>query len=448
VIEALSRFVEALREEGIGASPAEAVDAARAIEEIGLEKRERFRGALRACLVKHREELPVFDRLFDRFFAPPARAPRLRRKGIPGGAGMGGKRQTRSNGEPGSPPTRRAEPRLPNRSEESGRTAAASSLRASGQPRGQRRDRRLLEPIPASAVRRIVVVRSRTGRGKAPGERAPDPLEREFRGVWTTEEERRLAELVPRLVAQLKGGRSRRLRRARRGRFWARQLFRRSAGRDGVPFVLPYRERRPERVRVVLLVDVSWSTARAAGYFLSIATHLLQLGRRHRVILFVDRPVDATEVLAEWARGGVDLGGAPRSGSPRGRAVPGEGIVRAGVSFARLLGSLRGLNLDAPSDYGRAFHGLLRSRARPRGRDTILVVLGDGRTNRFDPLPWVLEEIARDCRAVLWLVPEPRSRWGEGDSRLPAYLPHVDMLVEASDLRGLARGVSELLRRL
>jgi uncharacterized protein with von Willebrand factor type A (vWA) domain len=109
---------------------------------------------------------------------------------------------------------------------------------------------------------------------------------------------------------------------------------------------------------------------------------------------------------------------------------------------------LRDLNLEAPSDYGTAFHALRGSRLAPRGRDTILVVLGDGRTNRFDPLPWALADVARGCRAVLWLVPEPRSRWGTADSALPAYLASVDLVVEATDLHGLAGGLGELVRRL
>jgi hypothetical protein len=118
------------------------------------------------------------------------------------------------------------------------------------------------------------------------------------------------------------------------------------------------------------------------------------------------------------------------------------------VSFAAVLRSLAALNLDAPSDYGRALHTLLRDGIGRGGRDTVLLILGDGRTNRFDPLPWALEEIGRRCRAVIWLVPEPASRWNTADSRVAAYAPHVDVLVEAHDLEGLAGGMAELLRSL
>jgi uncharacterized protein with von Willebrand factor type A (vWA) domain len=118
------------------------------------------------------------------------------------------------------------------------------------------------------------------------------------------------------------------------------------------------------------------------------------------------------------------------------------------VSFAEVVDGLRALNPKAPSDYGTAFHALRNPRLRPRGRDTVLLVLGDGRTNRFDPLPWAFAEVARDCKAVIWLAPEPCARWGTADSALPAYANSVDVLVEATDLAGLADGLLELVRRL
>lgn len=444
--DALSRFVEALRSEGVPVSPAEVVDAGRAVEAVGPEQRDLFRAALRVTLVKAAGAIPAFDRVFDRFFAPPARGSRRRDKGVAGGAGLGGPRATRTEQEAAS--SRRPRPRLRHpletpkpEGERPGafrREAAREALRASARR----------EPRASDSLRRLRVVsaRARPRHGSHLSAVATDPLARDLREAWATEEERRLAELLPAIIERLRLGRGRRLRRSRRGRLWARRLFRQAAARDGVPFVLPFRARSPQRVRVVLLVDVSWSTARAAGYFLAIATELLALGRRHRAILFVDRPVDATGALSRWGRGRLEAGRGP---SPsRTRPVPGSGIARGGTSFAALLASLGGLNLEAPSDYGRAFHALLHSRWRPRGRDTILAILGDARTNRFDPLPWALEEISRQCRAVLWLVPEPKERWGEADSVLRDYLPYVDTVVEAADLRGLARGVSELLGRL
>jgi hypothetical protein len=287
------------------------------------------------------------------------------------------------------------------------------------------------------------------------------------------EEERELCDMIPRIVEQIRLRRGRRLREGSAGRVWMRGAFRESVRHGGVPFVLPLRERKLRRPRVVLLVDVSYSVIRCAGLFLLIALSFLRRHRSTRVVVFVDRAVEATGEMLSWARGRrapEAPGASPITGPWRSRTWPGRRPVRphlrgpaaafrrgqfpgdgirpaGGVSFMELLSRLPDLNLEAPSDYGRAFHGLGR-RIRFGGRDTVLVVLGDGRTNRFDPLDWAFRDIADRCGRVIWLVPEERGRWGTGDSSLPAYLAHSDVAVETRDLSGLRRGVLEVLRGL
>jgi hypothetical protein len=253
---------------------------------------------------------------------------------------------------------------------------------------------------------------------------APALDRRPLRDRWTRAEEAELAIEMQRIIQRLRLGVGRRRRRAHRGGYDLRRLFRENLGFDGVPWLLPRRRARLRRASIVLLVDVSWSTSRASGLFLSLAAQLLQPPSRVRALFFVDAVVDASESVRRWC------------------------AERGARSFARLLAELRSLNLDAPSDYGRAFHALLRSPLRPGGRRTALVVLGDGRINRFDPQAWAFEEIAARCGAVLWLVPEPAVRWGTGDSALAAYLPHVDTAIEVRDLRGLEAGVRALARRI
>jgi uncharacterized protein with von Willebrand factor type A (vWA) domain len=445
MIPAVARFVDALRDEGVPVSPAEVLDAARALDAVGLEDRARFRAALRATLAKGRAHLPRFDRLFDRFFAAPARGS-ARRGEKPGEAGAGG---ARAGGEGGE--AKRSRPREePRRGACPARDRAREGKTGAGDERRERLRRAIArlgegDSRREGRLRRVRVEREAHAEARGAVER--DPSRRDLTRPMTTDEERRVAREVPRLVREIRLRAGRRLARARRGRLWIRRLFRENISLGGIPFVLPFRRRRPRRPRVVLLVDVSYSTARAAGYFLAMATEFVVAGRDARVLAFVDRPVDATRAVAAWARRGRrPATQAPRS-APRGRRR-GEGIESGGLSFADLLESLPGLNLAAPSDYGRAFHALLHSHLRPGGRDSVLVVLGDARTNRFDPLPWAVEEVSRRARAVLWLVPEPRSRWGTADSALADYLPYADVVVEARDLAGLARGVAELVRRL
>ena len=136
-------------------------------------------------------------------------------------------------------------------------------------------------------------------------------------------------------------------------------------------------------------------------------------------------------------------------GAPRALAwmvsvpVPRALETRPGPWSGGAAGSRAGRR-EAPSDYGRAFYAFAAGPLRAIGRDAVLLVLGDGRSNDLDPLPWAFEEIAARARRVIWLVPEPRALWGTGDSALGRYLPFCDVAVETADLDGLAHGVREL----
>lgn len=246
-----------------------------------------------------------------------------------------------------------------------------------------------------------------------------NPRKRPFSGPMTTEEEQRLASEIPTIIEEIRLRRSRRLRRAPRGRLWMKRAIRENLATGGVPFRIPHQAPRRRRPRVVLVIDVSWSVARAAGLFLMMALEFLKRSKKVSVYFFIDRPVEATGTLEGWRR--------------------------SNRAFSDVVGSLEGIDPNAPSDYGRAFYALGSGPLRALGRDSVLVLLGDGRTNRFDPLPWAFEEIAQRARRVLWLVPEARARWGTGDSALPRYLPFCDVAVETTDLQGLAHGVRELL---
>ncbi|HEX5045178.1 MAG TPA: VWA domain-containing protein [Candidatus Polarisedimenticolaceae bacterium] len=414
MLDALARFVASLRVAGVRASPGEVLDAARALEAVGIEDRARVRAALAAALVKTHTQRAAFERAFDAFFAPPARGGEGKKEKAGGGAG--GARPT-ARGRAEQPRDRRPSPHpstRPERKADQAREAAVRERLQAARERDRKRAGRLRQ-APGQMRRK---------QGPATEARRFDLTRR-----TSTEEERALAHEVPRLIEEIRRKPSRRLRRAAHGRIHVRAVFRENLSRGGVPFVLPLRRPRLRRPRVVLLVDVSWSAARATAYFLWMAAAFLRLGRRTRVLLFVDRPVDATAEVARWA-----------SRAARDRS--------AERSFTELLKRLPGLNPQAPSDYGRALHALLSGPSRPKGRDTLLLVLGDARTNRYPPLPFALEELRRGCQAVLWLVPEPEVRWGTADSALPEYLPHLDVVVPATDLEGLAEGLRALLRRL
>jgi uncharacterized protein with von Willebrand factor type A (vWA) domain len=63
--------------------------------------------------------------------------------------------------------------------------------------------------------------------------------------------------------------------------------------------------------------------------------------------------------------------------------------------------------------------------------------MGDGRNNRRPPRSDLLREIGRTCRAVLWLNPEDRERWGTGDSAIFRYVNDLTALLPSGNLREL-----------
>jgi uncharacterized protein len=94
------------------------------------------------------------------------------------------------------------------------------------------------------------------------------------------------------------------------------------------------------------------------------------------------------------------------------------------------------------SNYGRALRTFEEQYARGLDRRTTVVILGDGRTNFHDPAADVLDRLRERSRALLWLCPEPRGTWGQGDSAMPLYAPKCTAVYEvrcAADLEQAAR---------
>jgi len=99
------------------------------------------------------------------------------------------------------------------------------------------------------------------------------------------------------------------------------------------------------------------------------------------------------------------------------------------------------LDLYARSDFGRVLTELWRRREELLGRATLLVIMGDARNNRRPARADLLREIARGCRAVIWLNPEELSRWGTGDSAIGSYGREVRALLPSRNLRELEAGL-------
>ncbi|NEC83352.1 hypothetical protein G3I38_29950, partial [Streptomyces sp. SID7958] len=73
--ERLTGLAAALRSHGVRVGTGETVDAARAVEALGLAGREQLREGLAATLLHHTGQRPVFDAVFDLYFPRGVGAP-------------------------------------------------------------------------------------------------------------------------------------------------------------------------------------------------------------------------------------------------------------------------------------------------------------------------------------------------------------------------------------
>jgi hypothetical protein len=457
-------FARLLRQNGVRVSPAEAADAARAAALAGLEDRETFRAALRATLVKRGADAPLFDRLFPIYFSGLQRvldalersvlrdleesgllqgddltmaamtlarlAPRqsaLARAVLEGDAallarllrgaalaidfsgleastqiGFYGRRLLSGAGGAGLAAELDAVPR----------ELAAAGLDPARVEVVAARIRAALSAVEDAARRYAELERAaRAERG-----REASLAQRGFVSL-SREEIERTEVAVRRLAARLRDRLARRERSRRRGTLNVRRTLRRNLGWGGVPARLAFRSRHRARPDVVVLCDVSDSVRHVSRLMLLFVHTLQSLFSRVRSFVFVSDLGEVTDAF--------------RAERDVGRAAD---LATAG----------RAVSLAGNSNYGRAlvtFHrrylGAITSR-------TTFLVIGDGRSNYLPPETWVLREIRRRARRVLWICPEERWAWGSGDSEMPLYAAQADRVAVAtrvSDLEAVAEAL-------
>jgi hypothetical protein len=265
----------------------------------------------------------------------------------------------------------------------------------------------------AEEAARALVDGHARARGLARGRATPD-------APATAEEVQRTEAAVRRLAGRLRDRLVRRDRTRRKGALAVCRTLRRNLGLGGVPARLLFRTRRPERPDVLVLCDVSESVRATTRLMLGFLYALQACFRRVRTFVFVNELAEVTAAL----RAEPD---------PRRAA---EAAVRA-----------PGVSLAGNSNYGRALRDLHRGYLGAVTRRSTVIVIGDGRSNHAAPEAWVLAELRRRARRVLWICTEPRWSWGTGDSEMPRYAAACDRVAVAGSLDDLERLADELVPR-
>jgi uncharacterized protein with von Willebrand factor type A (vWA) domain len=456
-------FAGLLRTNGVRVSPAEVTDAVVAASIVGAGDRGAFRGALRATLVKRARDVPAFDALFELYFSALGRVVEGMERGLVAHLTDQGMldpdelelvAKTLAELARGMTPFARAA--LEGDAAAIVRLLAGAALQvdagalaspaaaafharrllaAAGghaapddlarleralRDRGLAPERlQLVSTALAEALRRVEQAARRwaEGEGRARAARPRGDALAPGRGAVTREELDRAETAVRRLAERLRTRLVRRDRSRRRGALAVRRTLRRNLGLGGVPARLLFRRRRPERPDVVVLCDVSESVRHVTRLMLLFLYTLQSLFTRVRTFVFVSDLAEVTELL--------------RAERDAGKAAD---LAVAG----------RAVSLAANSNYGRALRTFHRDFAGAVTRRTTVIVVGDGRNNYNAPEAWVLEELKRKARRVLWICPEERSSWGTGDSEMPLYASRCDRVATATTLDEL-EGLAEAL---
>jgi uncharacterized protein with von Willebrand factor type A (vWA) domain len=225
----------------------------------------------------------------------------------------------------------------------------------------------------------------------------------------------RMHEIVRQIARRLAARHARRRRRQLRGRLDFRKTLRRNATHGGLLFETFWREEVVDRPRVIAICDVSGSVRAHARFLLLFLYSLNELIADIRSFAFTNHLVDVSATFA---------------------ALPVEPAVD------KIIAAVGGRG----TDYGGMFLDVAAQVLPKVDRKTTVLILGDARNNHGEPRAEVLESLYRRSRRVIWLNPETRALWGQGDSEMRRYLPFCHIARECATLRQLERVMDDLLR--
>ena len=459
-------FCRLLRENGVRVSLAETMDGLRALALVGLDNRETVRAALRAATVKRQADLDTFEPLFESFFSGLGElARRLEAETIQAldvnpaqlaqmiaelealaaalGVELSELARAALQGDAG-----RLERLLRDAADRAGvdqiqhgfqegrhvhALAMALGVPALGAEFDRLReglggreddeagrlrgllDRRLQEltELMKALVRQELERRDASSRDR----RTMQALAEKSFFYLTEDEIRRMQDAVTKLARRLKNVVSIRRRRARRGAFDSSATLRKNLQYGGVPFRIVFDRRRRERPQIVVLCDVSDSVRNVSRFMLQFVYSLQDLYTKVRSFVFVADVGEVTEMFKEKE-------------------------IQVALDEA-LRGSV--INVYAHSDFGRAFRAFHRDHLNAINKRTTVIILGDARNNYNLPHEWVLRDIERRAKQLIWLNPENRMTWGFGDSEMDRYAPFCTVVEECRNLAQLYRVIDRLV---
>jgi uncharacterized protein with von Willebrand factor type A (vWA) domain len=452
--ENLHRFFRAARGAGVRLSPAESIDAMRAVSKVGFTDRTILRDTFLLTLAKSQDEKKALGDCFDLFFDTPEPEARPEdgntdeqdpsgsnaASDSPGDAG-GGDEQAEEFGQLAQMLLAQDRNEIAAAIANAASAASLSDIRYftqrgifSGRILEQMGIQRLRDDLdnltatnPALAERLTNALDGLRGTVRDTvsqalmlyGREEAENLRNEIlRNAPLSRIEPRQVEQMRHLIRQI----ARRLReryskprkRQRRGHLDVRRTLRRNAAWGGVPFLTAWKRRHRDKPKIVALCDVSGSVARVSDFFLLLIHSLHEVVDDVRSFAFSGHLIEVSHIL--------------ESKSPEEAMAE----IMSKVGFGS-------------SDYGSSladFEDEWMSTLTPQ---TTVIVLGDARSNNLDPRADILRRISERSKRLVWLNPEGRMAWGWGDSEMPRYSTFCTVVRQCATAQQLERAVSDIV---
>jgi uncharacterized protein len=220
--------------------------------------------------------------------------------------------------------------------------------------------------------------------------------------------------LIRQIARRLRERYSKPRKRQRRGHLDVRRTLRRNAAWGGVPFLTAWKRRHRDRPKIVALCDVSGSVARVSDFFLLLIHSLHEVVSDVRSFAFSGHLIEVSDIL--------------ESRSPEEAMAE----IMSKVGFGS-------------SDYGNSFADFEKQWMGAITPQTTVIVLGDARSNNLDPRADILRRLGERSKRLVWLNPEGRMTWGFGDSEMPRYATFCTVVRQCASAQQLERAVSDIV---
>ncbi len=440
----IERFITALRDAGIRISTSETLDAFHALQLIGYSDKKIFQDTLAAILAKSPAEKEIFDSCFSRFFSfdfftgMQARAEAGRSKErvnapflarllldedqvglqqlLSEAAGLADMNKLQHLTQRG-----RFVRSILNIMGMAELDMYIRHLQALDDPDARTEAEALLrysEYLEAN-VREFVEKQLQLLKEKNRNEYFDDFLKNARLTELEEEHFQKMHELIRKMVKRLNDVHSRRKKRARRGQLDFKKTIRENISCQGLLFNPRWKMKKLDRPDIIAICDVSRSVSWIVRFFLLFLYSLNKEIARIRTFIFCSEMVEVTKFFEE---------------QPVEQAVA---RIQTGGGINVVL---------AQTDYGESFKDFKRIGLDAVSRKTTVIILGDARSNFFDPRTDIVRTISERCRRLIWLNPETPYLWGSGDSEMDRYAPFCNLVRECSTLRHLELAISALIK--